>query len=358
MRRIRCSPSKFAGALDKTEPVRTVGVRVGLNLTLQYLPDQSPSAALDDSLRLVAAARDAGWDSVFVSQHYLSTQLAHFQPLPLLGRLSATTGDMRLGVGICLLALQNPVDVAESYATVDVITGGRLVFGAGLGYRDPEYDAFGIAAGGRVDRFTRNLDVVMRLWSGEAVDADLPWCRLDGARLSVLPVQRPRPPVWLAANSDRAVRRAALLGDTWMINPHAVMSTVTRQLDLFRATRDEAGRPAPTDIPLMREVVCAPDRATAATRARRHLAAKYAVYQVWGQDAVMPERDRFDADLAELSHDRFAIGDPGDCLLTLREWTARTGVTELILRVYWAGAPIEEALESVDLLSNEVLPYL
>ncbi|MYW67538.1 LLM class flavin-dependent oxidoreductase [Streptomyces sp. SID8379] len=337
---------------------RKRATRVGLNLTLQYLPGEDPARALDDHLRLVAAVEQAGWDSVFVAQHYLSEEMAHLQPLPLLGRLSAVSGDMRLGSGICLLALQNPVDTAEAYATADVLCGGRLVFGAGLGYRDLEYDAFAVAAGGRVTRFTHNLDLVRRLWAAERVDADLPWCRLDGASLSVLPVQRPGPPVWLAANSDKAVRRAALLGDAWMINPHAAMTTVERQMGMFRSVRAEAGLPDPTDVPLMREVVCAPDRATAAARARRHLAAKYATYKTWGQDTVLPEGDRFDADLANLSRDRFAIGDPDDCLRTLRAWTEATGATELVLRVHWAGAPVEEALESVELLTRHVLPYL
>ena len=333
-------------------------MRVGLNLTLQYPPGEDPGRALDDHLRLVDAVRAAGWDSVFVAQHYLSEEMAHLQPLPLLGRLSAVAEGMRLGSGICLLALQHPVDAAEAYATADVLTGGRLVFGAGLGYRELEYDAFAVPKGGRLSRFTANLDLVKRLWAGEAVDADLPWCRLEGARLSVLPVQRPGPPVWLAANGDKAVARAARIGDAWMINPHASMTTVERQLALFRTARAEAGLAPATDVPLMREVVCAPDRSTAAARARRHLAAKYAVYKDWGQDTVLPEGDRFDADLAELSRDRFAIGDPADCLRTLREWTRRTGTTELLLRVHWAGAPIQEALESVELLSTEVLPYL
>lgn len=333
-------------------------LRVGLNLTVQYGPDESAAKALDDHLRLVSAAREHGWDSVFVAQHYLTGRTAHLQPLPLLGRLAGVAGGMRIGSGICLLALQNPVDAAEAYATADVLAGGRLVFGAGLGYRDAEYEAFGIGMSGRVDRFTRNLDLVRRLWAGENVDADLPWCRLSGAHLSVLPLQRPGPPVWLAANSDRAVRRAALLGDAWMINPHASMATVLRQRELYRRTRAEAGLPEPADVPLMREVVCAADDGTALARAHRHLAAKYAAYQAWGQDAVLPDGDRFNPELAELSQDRFAIGDPEQCLRTLRSWVERSGATELLVRLHWAGAPIEHALESMRLLSTDVLPYL
>ena len=333
-------------------------IRIGLNLTVQYLPDERASKALDEHLRLVVVAREHGWDSVFVAQHYMGGDMAHLQPLPLLGRLAAIAGGMRLGSGVCLLALQNPVDAAEAYATVDVLSGGRLVFGAGLGYRDLEYEAFGIGCAGRADRLVRNIDLVRRLWSGQRVDADLPWCRLSGARLSVLPLQRPGPPVWLAASSDGAVCRAALLGDAWLINPHASMATVLRQRSLYRRVRAEAGLPEPREVPLMREVVCAPDRKTAMTRARKYLAAKYARYRAWGQDAVLPGGDRFASDLAVLSRDRFAIGDPDECRQRLREWVELSGATDLLLRVHWAGAPIEHAVESMELLTGEVLPHL
>lgn len=338
--------------------VSAARVRIGLNLTVQYGQNASPIAALDEQLRLVAAVRDASWDSVYVSQHFLVPEVAHLQPLPLLGRLAAETGQMRIGVGISLLALLNPVDVAEAYATVDVLTGGRLVFGAGLGYRSQELKAFGVDRATRVQRFNANLDLITRLWEGEAVSAELPWCHLDEARLSVLPVQRPRPPVWIAASNDQAVVRAAGYGDAWLIGPHVTMATVERQLRQYTAARAEAGRPEATDVPLMREVVCARSRQLAVDRARRHLGAKYALYERWGQGNALPADEHLDADLSALAHDRFAIGDPGDCLLVLREWIKRIDASELILRVHWPTAPIDEALESVDLLSTEVFPHL
>jgi alkanesulfonate monooxygenase SsuD/methylene tetrahydromethanopterin reductase-like flavin-dependent oxidoreductase (luciferase family) len=142
---------------------------------------------------------------------------------------------MRLGLGILLLALANPLEVAETFASLDVVSGGRITLGVGLGYRDVEYDAFGIARHERVRRFEENLRMLEALWAGEAVSAELAWCRPDGATLTILPVQRPRPPLWMAADGDRAVERAARMADTWIINPHTTSSTIARQLQLFEA---------------------------------------------------------------------------------------------------------------------------
>lgn len=331
-----------------------MSLSVGLYLTNQFATDADPQAALHGQLALVRAAGAGRWDAVFAGHHYLGDELAHFQPLPMLARVAAETGDMSIGTGIWLLALHNPLDVAESMATLDVITGGRLIFGVGLGYRDIEYAAFGIQKR-RVHRFESNLAVIRQLWTGEPVDCDLPWCRLEGARLSTRPQQRPRPPIWMAANSDSAVRRSALLADAWMINPHATLGTISRQLELYRATR--AAPDGPQRLPLMREIFCAPDRETALRRAAPALGAKYRTYASWGQDKVMPDRDDFGAAYADLADQRFVVGSPDDCITALRPWLD-LGISDLVLRTHWAGMPIEHALESIGLISIEVLPAL
>ena len=85
---------------------------------------------------------------------------------------------------------------------MDVLARGNFVFGVGLGYRDVEFDAFGVRKGQRVRRFESYLEVVQQLWSGEPVTFEDDVCRLDGVRMNILPVQRPRPPLWIAANND------------------------------------------------------------------------------------------------------------------------------------------------------------
>ena len=333
-------------------------VRLGLNLTVQYGAAQDPARAVRDCAALVAAARDAGWASVFVSQHYLGRDTAHLHPVPLLASLIGTTGAMELGVGVSLLALGNPVDLAEAYGTIDVLSGGRLVLGVGLGYRDVELEAFGVTRAARSARLTTNLDCLTRLWTGESVSLTTDWCTLRDERLALLPLQRPRPPVWVAGNADAAVARAARLGDAWLINPHSRISTIQQQQVLYRRERQRAGLPPAARTPLMREVVCAPTTSVAVSRASRHLARKYATYTAWGQDAVQPPGDGFSSPFDELAHDRFVVGDPDRCRAVLQDWVDRTAATDLILRVHWAGQPVDEALESLELISTTVAPFL
>jgi alkanesulfonate monooxygenase SsuD/methylene tetrahydromethanopterin reductase-like flavin-dependent oxidoreductase (luciferase family) len=123
--------------------------------------------------------------------------LQYLQPLPLLARLAAESGEMRLATCILLLALPNPVDAAEQIATLDVITHGRLRLGVGLGYRDVEFEAFGVGRAERLSRFLANLDLVKRLLAGESVSFESPSCELRDVALSLRPAQQPHPPVWL-----------------------------------------------------------------------------------------------------------------------------------------------------------------
>jgi alkanesulfonate monooxygenase SsuD/methylene tetrahydromethanopterin reductase-like flavin-dependent oxidoreductase (luciferase family) len=176
--------------------------------------------------------------------------------------------------GILLLGLHNPVEVAETMASLDVIWGGRFVFGIGLGYRDVEFDAFKVPRGQRVRRFESCLEVVKRLWTEESVTVDNDVCTLAGVTLTCRPVQRPHPPIWVAANSDSAIRRAARIGDTWFINPHATMTTIARQMEVYRHELARVGKPFPDVLPIFKEIYCAKDRATALAIAGPHLGGK------------------------------------------------------------------------------------
>jgi alkanesulfonate monooxygenase SsuD/methylene tetrahydromethanopterin reductase-like flavin-dependent oxidoreductase (luciferase family) len=334
-------------------------IRASLFITNQALVGADVRKAFEDQLKLCRAVRDGGWHSVIVGQHFLSDTFTHLQPIPFLARLAAESGELRLGIGISLLALLNPVEIAETYASLDVISGGRLIFGVGLGYRDVEYAAFGVNTAERVERFEHNLEVVLSLWRGDIVDVDLPWCHLERQHLALRPLQQPRPPLWMAANSDAAVKRAARLADSWFINPHATRTTIARQLAIYRQARLDAGKLTdPPELPLMREVFCAPTRAEALALAGPYLAQKYGVYASWGQDKVLPDHDSFIRPLDDLTSDRFVLGSPEECLSELLDWRDQLGVDHFVIRTDWAGMPIEVAMGSLRLLTDEVLPIL
>ena len=135
---------------------------------------------------------------------------------------------------------------------------------------------------------------------------------LDHATCPVKPLQKPTPPIWIGANADVAIRRAARIGDCWYINPHNTLATIERQMDLYKRALDEYGKPFPAEVPMRREVFVAPTRAEAIRRAQPYLEEKYKAYRAWGQDKVMPEGDDFDHEFDELLEDRFLLGSPAE----------------------------------------------
>jgi alkanesulfonate monooxygenase SsuD/methylene tetrahydromethanopterin reductase-like flavin-dependent oxidoreductase (luciferase family) len=326
-------------------------MRYGLFVSAQHPAGEDPAARFAEHLEQVRFARDAGLHSIVAGHHYLSSPYQMLQPVPLLARLAAESGDLRLVAGILLLPLLNPLDVAEQAATLDVLTGGRFVLGVGLGYRDEENAAFDLPPE-RVRVFREKLDVVRRLLEGEAVTAVGHGYRLENARLALRPLQRPRPPIWMAANNDAAVRRAARLADTWYVNPHVSLAEVRRQLELFRAERGSE----PRDLPLMREACVAPTDEEALATARPYLAPKYSAYVDWGQSDVLPPSDTLRREWEELRAGRFLVGRPETVAAQVRE-LRELGVTELVLRVQWPGLAQREALRTLELLATDVLPH-
>jgi alkanesulfonate monooxygenase SsuD/methylene tetrahydromethanopterin reductase-like flavin-dependent oxidoreductase (luciferase family) len=171
-------------------------------------------------------------------------------------------------------------------------------------------------------------------------------------------VQKPRPPIWVAANNDRAVERAAEIGDTWIVNPHATIETIARQLDLFRATRARLGKRGPAEIPVIRELCIGDTRAEAVRVTRPHLERKYQAYVAWGQHKVLPGDDDLTQTFDDLARDRFIMGDPGECAAEIQRTVERTGATAMILRLHWPGVPHEAVMRGLRLLGEKVRPLV
>jgi alkanesulfonate monooxygenase SsuD/methylene tetrahydromethanopterin reductase-like flavin-dependent oxidoreductase (luciferase family) len=333
-------------------------MKVGIFLTNQHPIGSDMVSAVEEQYVMTRLARDRGWDAVGTGQHYLSEGMSQLQLIPFLSRLAAEAGPMTGVAGILLLALHNPIEVAECMASLDVIWRGNFVFGIGLGYRDVEFDAFKVPRGQAVRRFEQGLEVVKRLWTEDKVSVDNDVCTLSNVTLTCRPVQRPHPPVWVAANNDAAVRRAARLGDAWFVNPHATMATITRQMAVYRAELGRLGKPFPRVLPLIKEIYCAKDTATALEMAGPYLANKYRTYAAWGQDTVMPGGETFRQPFESLLRDRFVLGSPEECYAQLRPCWEEVGANFLFFRTHWSGMPLGHALASMRLLSDELLPAL
>jgi len=329
-------------------------VQFGLILTNQHPPGEPMDRRFGDTIQQVRLARDLGFDLITFGQHFLLNEFQAMQPAIAAARLAAEAGTMRMGITIYLLPLLNPVAVAEEVASLDIITGGRFIFGIGLGYREEEDNAFGLNPGERVTKLRAHLEVIEKLWAGEPIDFESPYCRLRGATMALRPIQQPRPPIWVAANNDKAVERAAEIGDTWVINPHATLATITRQMGLYRAAVDRAGKPFPDELPMMREICVAESREAAMQLARPSLEQKYRAYVAWGQQRALPSDDDMTQAFDALLRDRFIMGSPEECADEVQRCVSETGANTMIFRVTWPGMPQEGILQSLRLLGEQV----
>jgi alkanesulfonate monooxygenase SsuD/methylene tetrahydromethanopterin reductase-like flavin-dependent oxidoreductase (luciferase family) len=294
------------GARAVSEP------RIGIFLNVQQPDTVAPHTIIEQAVAHTALCRDLGFDLISAGQHFLTEVFQMAQLMPLLARIAADAGDMRIASNIALLTLLNPVELAENAATLDAITGGRFVLGVGLGYRPEEFDAFGIPDK-KVRIFLDKLDVVKRLLEGEAVTAEGLGYKLVNQRLAMLPTQSPRPPIWLAANADSAVKRAARVADTWTVNPHANLAELVRQTAMFHEARAEAGLPVVTELPVMKEIY------------------------VGG---------------------RFILGGPDTCVAELQEHLDALRCDTLIFRFGWVGMPDELVQANIRRFAETVKPRL
>jgi alkanesulfonate monooxygenase SsuD/methylene tetrahydromethanopterin reductase-like flavin-dependent oxidoreductase (luciferase family) len=166
------------------------------------------------------------------------------------------------------------------------------------------------------------------------------------------------PPIWIGANADVAIRRAARLADCWYINPHNTLTTIERQMDLYKRALDEYGKPFPKEVPMRREVFVAPTRTEAIRRAQPYLEKKYKAYRAWGQDKVMPKGDDFDHGFDELLEDRFLLGSPAEVAEQMIRLNRRLGVNHIVASVHWPGMPNGLALDQLQILAEEVMPQV
>ena len=332
-------------------------MKYGFFIRGQYRQGDDMAARFKELMEQARLADQLGFSDLLTGMHYASYPLSQFQLIPLLCRAMNEAPNMRLVTGIILLSLHKPLDMAELLANIDVMSGGRLVFGAGLGYREVEFRGFGTTQKERVPRLVENMEAIKRLWTEDHVNMKGSHFELVDCTASLKPLQKPMPPIWMGANADGAVRRAAKLADTWFINPHQRMDTIERQLDVYRAALDEYGKPFPKELPLMREIFVAKSRDEATKLARPYLEEKYKVYHEWGQDKAMPEGDDdLSLDFDDLLDDRFLFGSPDEIAEQIIGYNKRLGVTHMVLGLHWVGMPHSQVADSMHLFAEEVMP--
>ena len=243
------------------------------------------------------AAEALGYDHMLFFEHVIganaesplgrdkpwSHTTMYHEPFTLFGYLAAATTSIELATCIMVLPLRETALVAKQAAAVDVLSGGRLRLGVGVGLNKTEYEAMGKGLGDRGARIEEQIELLRLLWTNELVTFDGRWHRVTDAGINPLPVQRPIP-IWIGGSADRVVRRIGRLADGWMLPgsirqpDEAARAIIARMHDHAR----EAGRD-PAKIGLQRVISGAgPDEWASGVRAWRELGVTHFAVSVDG----------------------------------------------------------------------------
>jgi probable F420-dependent oxidoreductase len=304
-----------------------VTTRFGVSLSLK------PPAEQFDVVRRVEAL---GFESVWTGDHVSFHGPIH-ESLTLLASYVPITSRIRLGTAVYLLALRPPAIAAKATATLDALSGGRLIFGVGVGGENPkEFELCGVPHRERGARVTEAIDVVRTLWRDSPASFKGRFTQFENVSIDPKPVQQPGPPIWIGGRSDAALARAGRQGDGWMsyvVQPERYAQSV----DKIRAAAHTAGR---------RLDGFAFSHLAFITLGRDWESAK----AIWVQHLSR----RYAQDFEPLARKYGIIGTPEQCAEQLRQFET-AGCNYVVFNVI--GAP-EHEREQLERIATDVLPRL
>lgn len=208
-----------------------------------------------------------GFHSFWLPENHFGDRRSIPSPLTLLAAAAARTVRIKLGTTSYLLPIRNPLLAAEEVAVVDQLSNGRVILGVGRGFQTSMFKAFAVDASDKRVLFQHHLERMRDAWQGKPILQDedgKPIC------LAPLPVQRPHPPIWVAAIGPLALRQAALLGLPYLASPLESLAALEENYQDYHLHMHSAGLPRVHTVPVMRTVFITENSSEAAT-ARQHL---------------------------------------------------------------------------------------
>ncbi|WP_018684729.1 TIGR03619 family F420-dependent LLM class oxidoreductase [Actinokineospora enzanensis] len=220
-------------------------------------------ATVDNLVRVATRAEELGYRSLWTMQRLLyppdenwgEAYRAVLDPIATLPFLAAHTSRVRLGVAVVNLPFLAPALLAKQLATIDLLSGGRLDAGLGIGWSAEEYAAVGADKSSRGRRAEEYIPLLRRLWTDEIIDHDGEFYRVPPARMDPKPVQPGGPPILLGATAAPALRRVGRLADGWISSSRADLTTIGDSIRIIRAAAESAGRDPDTLRVISRGVV-------------------------------------------------------------------------------------------------------
>lgn len=307
---------------------------IAIGVGLGSFGDELPEPA--ELFRYVERADELGIDSLWVPDHALSER-PELDPAVLMSVIAARTRDIKTGPSVLALPGRNPVTVANTYANLDYLTGGRgrVIAAVGLG-ADPRLSgAVGIPPGERPGRLREAVEILRRLWTEDDVDYDGEYYQLEGVSVNPKPAGGPLD-IWVGGNSDAALRRVAEYGDGWF--PSSIPVRVFRErLERLMGYCEEAGREVERDeVGLLVRTHVDPDPDRAREVRDRYLDDR----ELRGSPAAFEESSAF--------------GTPEACVETLQRYVD-AGCTKFVLLPV---GPASERIEQLERYSRDVIPEI
>jgi alkanesulfonate monooxygenase SsuD/methylene tetrahydromethanopterin reductase-like flavin-dependent oxidoreductase (luciferase family) len=215
-----------------------------------HYPDEARTVAAHyaETLDHVVLSEELGFESFWIAEHHFHEYGTIPDPAVMLAAASQRTDKIGLGVAVSVLPFRNPLQVAESYAMVDVLSGGRLILGVGSGYLSHEFEGFGVDIASKREHFDENLEVLRRAFQGERISLRGAFNKVDDVAINVPTAQRPHPPLYMAALRRESAYFIGRQGYPMLGIPYASVDDLAElgpMVDDYRRGWSESGHPEP-----------------------------------------------------------------------------------------------------------------
>jgi natural product biosynthesis luciferase-like monooxygenase protein len=337
-------------------------MRFGAHYLPTYVPDlDGPTPGfygrMFDQMDLLD---ELGYDDVWVTEHHFDEYGGTIpDPPTFLAAVARTTSQIHLGVAVSVLPLRNPLQIAESYAMVDVISNGRLEFGLGRGSTPREFESLHVARDDTGVVMRESLQVIRQAWSQDRVDFSGQALEYRNVRVLPRPVSRPHPPIWVGASrSDDTFRWAGEQGFHLMTLPYMYEPDVLQHwIGIYRQALDDAGHdPAEREILGKFHIYVSESLATAREEASEYLE-NYRLIAEARNTRQTNQRPGNARDLEDqVARGNIIAGDPARCIEIIERWRELLGLTTISGTFYFGGMPQELALENISLFAEKVAP--
>lgn len=340
-------------------------MKYGIGYYSLQSPPHNPRAHVDlyrEMLHEISVADNLGFDSAWLTEHHFLEDGYCPSLMVTAAAIAAKTQNVRIGTGILLTPLHDPIRVAEDAAVADLISEGRLILGLGLGYRQEEFDGFERSLKQRKGRMEESLEILNNAWSEGSFSHEGKYYNFKDLNITPKPVQKPIP-IWIGAFTEPAIRRAARIGAPLFIPAIGVIPIIKYLFDMHSKMLEEYGfNPDEIEKPLVREIYISHKNADDTWEdIKEHVTYTAKGYASWGSMVDTEGNlvtDPADPILYDLARKQSIIGTPEECIDTIKQYQEELPIDNLICRFKFPGISHQEAMRSMKLFTEKVLPYL